>query len=275
MHYFDKDTGLSSAGAGRLYSDERGNAKRIVLLVVLLLVLAAAAVMLLYPDLISPPEPETANVADSQVKRKVVQLPKQTDTTKPEAQTAATQPAAAKPEAQTAATQPAAAKPAAQTATTKPATAPTGPYTVTAGAFLLKSSVDQADDAVRKLGYAPYHSKVTRDIEVVRLREGTYGETEARSRVAEYVKGIAPEAFVMKVAKGWSVYLGSYVGLDRARVYADRLYAQGVHVSEEKAVVSMALTLVRFGDFPDQAAAGQAVTKAKAAGIEAYVSKVR
>jgi len=337
MHYFDKDTGVSSAGAGRLFGNERGNAKRIVLLVILLLVLAAAAVLLLYPDLITPPQPEPVKVADTQVKRKVVQLPQQSDpakpetqaaTAKPEAQVAAaktetkpvatkaeTKPTAAKPEAQAATakpeaqvaaaktepkpvatkaeTKPAAAKaeavavavkPEPQATTTKPqpkaaiakpAAAPTGPYAVTAGAFLLKASVDQADAAVRKLGYTPFHAKVTRDIEVIRLREGTYGEAEARSRVAEYAKGLAPEAFVMRTAKGWSVYLGSYVGLDRARVHADRLYAQGVHVSEEKAVVPMALTLVRFGDFPDQASAGQAVAKAKAAGIEAYISKVQ
>jgi len=232
------------------------------------------------------PKPATA---ETEVKATTLQPKAQPVEAKP---TAETQPAQAKPAT---AAQPAEAKPAAETQPAKPAVeqtvtepaakptpktapataaGPKGPYTVTAGAYLLKESVDQADKLVRKLGYTPYHSKVTRDIEVVRLKEGTYSETEAQARVNQYKKEFDAEAFMLKGARGFTVYLGSYVGLDRARVHADRLYAMGVRVSEEKAVVPMSLTMVRFGDFNDQASASQAVTKAKAAGLEAYVSKV-
>jgi len=310
MRWKCDDTTQTAPGGQRLIADQRGSVKRTVLLLILLLVLAAAAVLLLYPDLLSPPEPEPAKPAANQVKRKVVQLPQkpaaqpqaqaQAETPKPAPQPAAdsaeVKATTLQPKAQSqpaTEAQPVAEKPAAQPAPkpeAKPApkpepkpepkpapvavAGPKGPYTVTAGAYLLQESVDQADKLVRKIGYTPYHSKVTRDIEVIRLKEGTYGEAEAKARVQQYKKEFSDEAFMLKGARGYTVYLGSYVGLDRARVHADRLYAQGVRVSEEKAVVPMALTMVRFGDFNDQNSASQAVAKAKAAGLEAYVSKV-
>jgi len=160
-------------------------------------------------------------------------------------------------------------------AATPVASAPGGAYTVTAGAYLLSSSVKQADKSIRDLGFTPNHSKIKRDIEVIRLKEGTYGEAEARARVAQYKREFSDDAFALKEANGWTVYLGSYVGLDRARVHADRLYALGVRVTEVKAVVPMTLTLVSFGGFPDQTAAQKIVVKAKAAGLDAYVSKVK
>ncbi|PLX99048.1 MAG: hypothetical protein C0624_13930 [Desulfuromonas sp.] len=300
------ENNLKMLGLKSLYADERGDAKRIVLIVVLVLVLVAAVVFLLFPDLISPPTSEPAKPVKSTIQRKVVKLPK-----KPAAKPAESKPAAkagvedkavaAKPaakkkaaEAKAVKTKAAAvaaekkaavkpkqapkpaAKPAAKPAPPTPAvSAPEGPYTVTAGAYLMSSSVTEADKSVKQLGYTPYHSTVKRDIEVTRLKEGTYSEAEARARVVQYQREFTKEAFVMKEAAGWTVYLGSYVGLDRARVYADQLYAQGLRLTEVKAVVPMSLTLVRFGDFPDQSAAEKAVAKAKAAGLDAYVSKVK
>jgi len=314
-------TGLGEAGLKRLYADERGNAKRIVLLLILLLVLVAAAVFLLYPDLISPPAPEPVKpAAQSQVKRKVVQLPQKTaaqsaaekpaesPAEKSAGETAAAQPAAVegagddkaaetkpaptpvekskaaaptptpeeKPKAAAAPAPKPASEPAPKPAAAVPAVSgPKGPYTVTAGAYLMSSSVKQADKSIRTLGFTPYHSKIKRDVEVTRLKEGTYGEAEARARVAQYKREFSDDAFTLKEGNGWTVYLGSYVGLDRARVHADRLYALGVRLTEVQAVVPMTLTLVRFGDFPDQAAAQKIVVKAKAAGLDAYVSKVK
>jgi len=284
-------TGLDGSGLKRLYADERGNAKRIVLLVILLLVLIAAAVFLLFPDLIAPPAPAPAPPAQNQVKRKVVQLPKK-PAAKPEVKPVAEKPAAtaensaAKVEAKQPAPAPETKPKAASTPASKPApkpaaskppatVGPKGPYTVTAGAYLMSSSVEQADKSVRALGFTPHHTKVKRDIEVTRLKEGTYGEAEARARAAQYKREFSAESFVLKDSQGWTVYLGSYVGLDRARIHADRLYAQGVRLTEVKALVPMSLTLVRFGDFPDQAAAQKAVAKAKASGLDAYVSKVK
>ena len=154
------------------------------------------------------------------------------------------------------------------------ATVARGEFTLRAGAYLLPSSLASVEKTVRKLGYEPVTTPVRHKVAMTRLKVGTYPPAGAKAELAALAK-VAPDAFMLTHDGQATVYAGSYLFLDEARSYADRLFSQGIRVEEEPVQVEETLQSVSFGDFADRQAAQTAAAKAKAAGLDATVVKRR
>ncbi len=149
-----------------------------------------------------------------------------------------------------------------------------GPYVLQAGAYIVEANLQEVEATVRKLGFQPRLTRTKKGVDMTRLRVGVYKEQEAKAKVRD-LSSLAPDAFYVQKKEGWVVYAGSYHSLDRARSYADRLYAKGVRVEEETARVELPMTIVYFGDFVDAAAAEKTALRARASGLDVSVVKQR
>jgi len=149
-----------------------------------------------------------------------------------------------------------------------------GAYTLTAGTFLLDSSVRNVSKKIRALSFEPVLKPVKRKITMTRLKVGTYPLTEAAAKIAK-LKSTAPDVFGIRKGDMETVYVGSYAVLDKARRYADTLYTKGVSVTEEPVEVEQTLQRITFGAFADMEAAESVRRQADAKGIDAKVVKNR
>ena len=153
----------------------------------------------------------------------------------------------------------------------KPTPAPmaAGDYTLSAGAFVMQSSVDGVVKKIRKLGYEPEISKIKRPIEMTRLLVGVYPSNEATKKLSE-IKMVSSGAFSLNKGSQTAVYAGSFLVLDRARVYADTtLSKNGIKVTEETAMVDRTLQRVTFGSFVSREEAAKTSQKVAGKGLEA------
>lgn len=141
-----------------------------------------------------------------------------------------------------------------------------GDYVLNAGAFLVKANLLDAERRVRRLGFEPRRTTVKRPVEMTRLRLGVYPPAEAEARYRD-LAAYYPSAFTLKQGDKVAVYVASHQDLNKARVFADELYLDGIRVVEEQAQVPMNMTLITFGNFPDKAAAEQELKRVRAAGL--------
>jgi hypothetical protein len=103
---------------------------------------------------------------------------------------------------------------------------------------------------------------------MTRLRlGGPYSPMDAEIKLQE-VAAVAPNAFAAPQGGRRFVYAGSFHSLDQARVYADKLYSEGIEVEEENARVVMSLEVVSFDGLANQDEAATVMTKLKATGFE-------
>ncbi len=156
----------------------------------------------------------------------------------------------------------------------KPVSTPGGAYTLTAGTYLLDSSVKSVSRKIRSLGYEPVLTPVKRKVTMTRLKVGSYPLAEAATKKAE-LKPLAPGVFGIRKGNLETVYVGSFLVLDKARRQADTLYAKGVRVEEESAQVEKTLQRITFGAFATTEEANDAGRQAVAEGVEAKVVKNR
>ena len=127
-----------------------------------------------------------------------------------------------------------------------------GLYTLSAGAFLMQSSVDDVLKRVRKLGYEAQIQKIKRKVDMTRLLVGVYPEATAAQKLRE-VKKITPDAFSLNKGDKIAVYAGSYMVLDKARIFADTtLIENGIRVTEEGVQIDQTLQRVTFGSFANR-----------------------
>ena len=125
----------------------------------------------------------------------------------------------------------------------------TGPYTLSAGAFAMKSSVNAVVKKIRKLGYEPDIQPITRKVDMTRLLVGVYSPDVAEKKLVE-VKKVSPGAFKLNKGKKTAVYAGSFLVLDKARVFADTILTKNnIHVTEEPVKIDRTLQRVTFGGF--------------------------
>ena len=154
-----------------------------------------------------------------------------------------------------------------------PAPITTGAYTLSAGAFAMQSSVDGVEKKIRKLGYEPEIKKLTRKVEMTRLLVGIYAPDVAAKKLRE-VKKITSGAFSLNKGAKTAVYAGSYVVLDKARVFADTtLSKNGIRVTEEPVKIDQKLQRVTFGSFASRADAIKASQQLAGKGLEATPAK--
>lgn len=260
----------------------QGSLLRILLLVLLLVILGGAAFY--YFTGVPEPAPPLPRV----VKKQPVPVPHTPVPVKPRPPAAPEQPAVAKkPEAAVPATPekpaapapkvvsppakatPAAPAPAAARAKA-PAPAAAGKYGLQAGVLLLPKSIRETEATLRKLGFEPQVTSVTREIEMTRLLVGTYPLEAARDKVEELRPQI-PEAFLLAHGNQGTVYAGSYRVLAQARQAAETLAAKGIRVDEDPVLVPMTLQRITCGSFVDRSAAEAAAARLKAAGVDALV----
>ncbi|NIQ96275.1 MAG: hypothetical protein GWN87_20310, partial [Desulfuromonadales bacterium] len=149
-----------------------------------------------------------------------------------------------------------------------------GRFVLQAGAYLMEENLEAVSRTVERLGYRPRLDQGTKTVEMTRLKVGTYDERSARKKLQE-VRRLAPDAFTLGEDGRVGVYAGSYYNLDRARVFADRLYSQGVRVEEEDVVVELPITIVRFGAFEDRSEAENVARRARDNGLEIAVVEKR
>jgi hypothetical protein len=157
----------------------------------------------------------------------------------------------------------------------KPAPAPmaAGNYTLSAGAFVMQSSVNGVTKKIRKLGYEPEIQELKRKIEMTRLLVGVYSHAIAAKKLAT-VKKVASGAFSLNKGSKTAVYAGSYLVLDKARVFADTTLSEnGIRVTEEPVMIERILQRVTFGSFASRADAAKASQKVAAKGLEAKPAK--
>jgi len=146
------------------------------------------------------------------------------------------------------------------------------PYVLQVGAFVLESNMERTLKLVKSLGYDPFILEGKKKVAMTRLRVGAYPEKVAREKLNE-IKQLVPSAFLLHEGDQLVLYAGSYYGLDRARVSADKLYQHEIIVTEEQVDISIPIKTLRFGDFPDSAAAEAVAVKAKEAGLGVLVVK--
>lgn len=147
-----------------------------------------------------------------------------------------------------------------------------GDYTVAAGAFLLRSNLAEAERKVHESGFVPQVVQKKRKLDMTRLRVGTFPPQEGKKKMEE-VAELAPDAFYLPVEGGLAVYAASFHNLDKARVFADRLYKQGLRVEEESAQVEIPLYLLSFGGFSDLESARKAAEQVRVTGLDTIVVK--
>ena len=140
-------------------------------------------------------------------------------------------------------------------------------YTLQAGAFLFKSNLRQTEKALRHLGFTPRVTTIRRKVSMIRLRLGVFPPAEARTKLAE-LKKLTPDAFLLPAGDRLGVFAGSYYEKRQARHYEHLLASKGIHVAEDPVKLAMPLSVLRFGEFADRTAAGKAVSRARAAGLE-------
>ena len=110
---------------------------------------------------------------------------------------------------------------------------------------------------------------------MTRLKVGTFSKVEAAARKAD-LKSTAPDVFSIKKGEMESIYVGSYLNLDKARRFADSLYSNhAIRLTEEPVEVKKTLQRVTFGAFSSEDAAKDAGRQAAAKGIETKVVKNR
>lgn len=149
-----------------------------------------------------------------------------------------------------------------------------GAYTLTVGTYLLQSSVDGVTKKIRVFGYEPVTTPIKRKVTMTRLKVGTFPLAEAASRKKE-LKSVAPGVFGIQKGKMETVYVGSYLVLDKARRFADTLYKKGINLEEESVQIEKTLQRVTFGAFASSDEAKSIGRQAAAKGIEAQVYKNR
>ncbi len=256
----------------------------VLLLGGLLIGLALGAVVWLQPG---APGPETAPAPQEAVKRFVVEPP---GPTTPEAAPSVVEPAQDAlvaevvldpPVVERVTAKPVAAAPV--VAAVPPVTAveseeavfrpaASGGYGIQVGAFLLPANLQRAEARLRQLGLTGQALATSKPVTMIRLRVGTFPKAQGVAKLKELAE-LAPDAFLLPQGEELAVYAGSFHDLDGARRFADRLYQQGIHLTEEKTVVPLPLTLLRVEGFADRDAALVAAEKIRATGLDAMVLK--
>ncbi len=144
-----------------------------------------------------------------------------------------------------------------------------GLYSLSAGAFVMQSSVDRVVKKIRELGYDAEIVSIKRKLPMTRLRVGVYPHDVAAQKLIQLIK-VSPDAFIINKGGQTSLYAGSYLVLDKARVFADTiLYPKGIRVTEEQVEISRTLQQVLFGSFATQAEAEKISREAAGQGLDA------
>ena len=126
---------------------------------------------------------------------------------------------------------------------------------------------------IRKLGYEAKIQNIKRKIPMTRLLVGVYPADVAAKKMRQ-LKRVAPGAFTLNKGGQTYLYAGSYLVLDKARIFADTVLSKnGTRVTEEPAEIDRTLQRVTFGSFASKADALKISREAAGQGLDAKLSK--
>jgi hypothetical protein len=151
-------------------------------------------------------------------------------------------------------------------------TASGGPWMVEAGTYLNPSDLKTAQNIIRRLGYEPKVSTMSKVVHMTRLRLGSYPEAEAPAALAR-AKEVAPDAFTLRTGSDVTLYAGTYAEQLNVRDMMGQLINKGIHAEEEPIDMKRTISLLRFGGFASQSSADKAAVRARQEGLAAEVVK--
>ncbi len=111
-------------------------------------------------------------------------------------------------------------------------------YSVMVGPFVSKSSLSEAIEQLRALGFEPQQTSGRGMVEMIRLLEGRYPAKEARSRLAALKKKVR-SAFVLRDGEQRAIYAGSFYDGERAEKLRSELAESGIRLTPVVGEVEM------------------------------------
>ncbi|MEJ2519611.1 MAG: SPOR domain-containing protein [Desulfuromonadales bacterium] len=172
---------------------------------------------------------------------------------------------------------PAMAKPDMAAATTPTEASPQageGLYILNAGAYLLDANRDALVAKIRKLGYEPVVTSVDTQVDMTRLRLGTFASDEVDEALAA-ARAIEPGAYSAPAGEGYVIYAGTFLTPGNIKRLTQKFLEQGIKVYPEPVRVTKKLSRVRFGSFATRDEAVAAADALAEAGVETVVIKSR
>lgn len=171
------------------------------------------------------------------------------------------------------------AKPAAKTATKakvakSAATSPKGGFALELDNDLAESEIPAVTNKLKKAGLTRVVTiKSHKGEPMHRLFLADFGNHDEAAEELGRLKGVAPNAFMLKESGRYAVYAGSFMREGKAAVEQDRLYDKGVRLVLKKANIPVTVVKVRAGSFPDPTSAEKAAASLKKSGLTAKVVK--
>ena len=150
----------------------------------------------------------------------------------------------------------------------------TGPsYTLDAGSFLFESNRDALIAKIKGLGYEPVVTPVDANLNMTRLRLGTYRKDEVK-KALETARSIEPGSYSAPAGDGYVIYAGTFLKKDTVNTLKSRFSAKGINVHAEPVQVVRTLSRIRFGEFGTKTEAQEAADKIKKSGVKTEVVKI-
>ncbi len=162
------------------------------------------------------------------------------------------------------------AKPAASSKTKKAAT---GPWSLTVGNYVIEEALSADMGRVRKAGFEPIIKPSARKKSAMhRLLVSEFNDRPSASIELNKLKHSTSDAFIIEQKGKFSVFAGSYVNNAAANTEKDRLKAVGFSVTVKRVDVAIPTQSLTVGPFASKKAADAALSKLRAAGINATLS---
>lgn len=146
-------------------------------------------------------------------------------------------------------------------------------YTLDAGSFLFESNRDALIAKIKDLGYDPVVTPVDANLNMTRLRLGTYRKDEVKEAL-EIARSIEPGSYSAPAGDGYVIYAGTFLKKDTVNTLKSRFSAKGINVHAEPVQVVRTLNRIRFGEFGTKTEAQDAADKIKKSGVKTEVVKI-
>jgi hypothetical protein len=147
-----------------------------------------------------------------------------------------------------------------------------GTFALDAGSYLLESNRDLLVAKIKKLGYQPLVTPVDVNLNMTRLRLGTFGKDEVQEALA-FARAIEPGAYSAPAGDGYVVYAGTFLKSKNIDKLSQRFLKEGIKVNPEPVQVVRTLSRIRFGSFATKEDATAAASKLSRSGLKSTVVK--
>lgn len=149
-------------------------------------------------------------------------------------------------------------------------------FTLLVGAFVTKSSLNDAVKKVKSVGLKPVVEMGDKKMEpMVRLYVAEFPSQALARKEIEKLKSAKVDGFFLKDEDGkYRVYAGSYASEKRAEAERDRAAALGVSLTLKQVMVAVPTFLLVAGSFPTRESALGLAAKLEAQGLKVEVAEI-